>query len=272
MKAIYNSRVLPLEKIGLEIHNRAFCYGDGLFETIVTGPERINMVRYHVDRLTRASRILNIEIPFDAQLLEKMIAQLISANELAGNVRLRLQLWRNPGGLYEPEQGTSSFLLTASPSQYSFYGSIDQIGISKNARVVHHPLSFAKTMSALPYVMAGMEKKETGMDELIITNGQDVVAECIYSNLFWLKNGTFYTPSLKTGCIAGTMRAYLLETLADQGQKLLEVEARPRELKEADSVFLTNAAGIRWVRQFEDIAYADPADSVQSLIKLPRQP
>ena len=272
MKAIYNSWVLPLKKIGLEIQNRAFCYGDGLFETIVTGPERINLLPYHTDRLTRACKILNIEIPSDIQRLEKMIGELISVNELSGDVRAKIQIWRKPGGLYEPEESTSSYLLTVSPTDYPFYSSIDQIGVSKNAKLVYHQLSFAKTISALPYVMAGMEKKERGMDELIITNGEGKVAECISSNLFWLKDAQLCTPSLKTGCVAGTMRAYLLETLSNQGQKLLETKVAPGELKVADSVFLTNAAGIRWVRQFEDKAYANPAEYIQPLIKQPLQP
>jgi len=269
MKAIYNSRILPLEKISLEIHNRAFCYGDGLFETIVTGPERISLTHYHMARLTKASALLHIQIPFEAELLEKMMEQLKKVNKTEGECRFRLQVWRSSGGLYEPIQNSSEFLLTCDATSYPFYGSIDSLGISKNAKVTHHKLSFAKTMSAMIYVVAGLERKQTDYDDLIITNGQDQVAESISSNIFWLKDDIVYTPALASGCVEGTMRCFLIESLSEQGRSVEEVMASKEVLTDADAIFLSNAAGIRWVKQFEGKKYENPAEYLRSHITPP---
>ena len=65
-------------------------------------------------------------------------------------------------------------------------------------------------MSALPYVMAGIEKQNRGLDDLIILSTKDHVSECIASNIFWLRKGTIYTPSLRSGCIEGIRRAQLI--------------------------------------------------------------
>lgn len=269
MKAIYNSRVLPLEKIGLENHNRAFCYGDGLFETIVTGPERINLTHYHMARLAKACALLHIEISFDAQLLEKMMEQLRIENQIGGDCRFRLQVWRSSGGLYEPLEKGCEFLLTAEATSYPFYGSIDLLGISEKAKVTHYELSFAKTMSSMPYVVAGLERRHSEFDDLIITNEQGEIAEAIVSNIFWITDDQWYTPALSTGCIQGTMREYLMDRPNNQ---VSMVHANTEALREADSIFLTNAAGIRWVRKFDRQTYQDPAGYIQPYFTQPQLP
>ena len=260
MKAIYNSRILPLEEINLEIHNRAFCYGDGLFETIVTGPDRINLTHYHTARLAKACALLHIEIPIDAQMLGKMMKELRKANQVKGNCRFRLQVWRDSGGLYEPLNTSASYLLTCDATTYPFYGSIDCLGVSENARVTYHQLSFAKTMSAMPYVVAGLERKQSAYDDLIITNEKGDLAEAIVSNLFCMKDGKFYTPHSASGCIEGTMRAYLLEKMKDQAE---QVNLSIDDLKNADAIFLTNAAGIRWVKEFQGKGHQNPGEHLQ---------
>ena len=259
MKAIYNSRILPIEKIGLETHNRAFCYGDGLFETIVTGPDRINLVPLHAARLTKACSILDIEIPFDGKLLAQMLNELKVANALTGQLRFRVQLWREPGGLYQPEKQKAQYLITVSPTDRPFYSSIAQLGVSHRTHVCHHVLSFAKTMSAMPYVLAGLERKGSGYDDLVITDSQGHIAECIVSNIFWTKGGKVYTPSTATGCVDGVMRQYLIAQFTKVGKVVEEVMASANVLEEADAVFLTNASGVQWVTAFgEHKQYVKP--------------
>jgi branched-subunit amino acid aminotransferase/4-amino-4-deoxychorismate lyase len=56
------------------------------------------------------------------------------------------------------------------------------------------------------------------------------------ANVFWETDGKLFTPSLKTGCLPGTTREYVLENVECE-----EVEASIEELKEADRIFLTSA-------------------------------
>ena len=266
MKAIYNSRILPLEKIGLEIHNRAFCYGDGLFETIVTGPDRINLVPLHAVRLSKACGLLDIEIPFDAKLLAQMLNELQQANHLEGQMRFRVQLWRATGGLYQPEEREAQFLITVSSTNRPFYSRVETLGVSQDSHVNPHRLSFAKTMSAMPYVLAGLERKRSSFNDLVITDSHGHIAECIVSNIFWRQGDTVFTPSLESGCIDGVMRQYLMTEFEKANKAVKEVLSPVRVLAEADSVFLTNASGIQWVAGFDDLAkYADPKALISTL-------
>jgi len=67
-------------------------------------------------------------------------------------------------------------------------------------------VSAFKTLNALPYVLAGNYRKQLGVDEVILLDTHGHLAECVASNLFWLKDGMLYTPSLNTGCIGGIIR------------------------------------------------------------------
>ena len=67
------------------------------------------------------------------------------------------------------------------------------------------------------------------------------------SNIFWLKVGTFYTPSLSTGCLPGTTREFVLENV-----ECREVEVGIDELNNADAIFLTSAGlGVTQVAEYE---------------------
>lgn len=273
MKAIYNSRILPEEEITLQIRNRAFCYGDGLFETIVTGPDRINLLAYHVIRLRQGCEVLGMELPFTEQQLEEYVESLKMTNGLAGTVRIRAQVWRDTGGLYEPTEDKSSFVITVAETSYPFFGTIERLSVSEKARLNFHALSFAKTMSAMPYVLAGVERKQSSYDELIITDMNGNIAECVASNIFWVKKNTVYTPDLKTGCIRGTLRDFLIQSFKSADIIVNEVMEPVESVTEADHVFLSNASGIRWVKHFEDKArFSNPEGLLKSILTLPQQP
>ncbi|KYG79038.1 hypothetical protein AWN68_05235 [Roseivirga echinicomitans] len=248
----------------LDTKNRAFCYGDGLFETIVTGPNRINLTDFHFERLIRACKVLDLDSPpFSNQELNNMISQLADINQLNGDLRTRLQVWREEGGLYGPQQSVSSFLLQVAITTKPAFAEGGSIGISTTSKVSQTAISFAKTMSALPYVLAGIEMQQKKLDEIILLDDQGNLAETHSSNLFWIEGDEIFTPSLKTGCIQGIMRRFILEKL-----EVAEVMSKPERLIQADSVFCSNASGIRYFNSFENKKYSNPEEKLKKLLKL----
>lgn len=273
MKAIYNSRILPEKEIELQIRNRAFCYGDGLFETIVTGPERINLLDLHIARLNQACTVLDLKIPFDKPALERQIYALKIANNLSGQLRTRVQVWREEGGLYEPTENTCDYLITIAETNTPFYRKLNRLSVSHKAKVSWHALSFAKTMSALPYVLAGLERKQSIYDDLVITDGAGNIAECVISNIFWVVKGQIFTPDLNSGCVNGTMRQHLITQFNNAGKPVNEVLLPIESLYEAENVFICNASGIQWAGHFEDkVGFTDPKDLLEKAAILPLQP
>src|SRR5690606_1335213 len=122
-------------------------------------------------------------------------------------------------------------------------------------RLSYSALSSLKTCSALPYVLAGIEKKSRNLDEILILDGQNRLAECSSSNLFWLKNGNIYTPSLESGCIAGVMRRHILHQARQSRIEIQEVLENPETLLTADQVFCCNVTGVYLFEKFEQTRF-----------------
>lgn len=277
MKAIFNSREIDTSKPLIFSSNRAFCYGDGLFETIVTGQGRIDLLKFHLQRLTKGCHALGIELPslLSEAYIRASIAQLSELNGLKDPIRAKLIVWRNVGGLYSPENDSSSFYLECKESQKPMIQGQEKIGFCNSFHNQYSPISFVKTTNALHYVMAGKEMKAQKWDDIILTDVKGNVSETHISNLFWYKKDKFYTPSLSTGCVEGVMRNYLIKGLRNLGQQVQEVETTPSELKEAELLFSTNASGISIFKSLinnEGLAFQPPNPELLSLFKQLLQP
>lgn len=274
MKAIFNSRIIEASDYLIKTSNRSFCYGDGLFETIVTGVGRINLIEKHIQRLTRGCKVLGMEFPsaLEPKSLEAMIRNLQEQNGIDGNTRTKVIVWRNTGGLYTPNLSGTSFLIEIKASSGSLLQCIDKVDISDHIHTQLSPISFAKTTNALIYVMAGLEKKERELDEIILTDSNRNLAETHISNLFWLEDGAVYTPSLSTGCIEGIMRNTLIDLLKKNNVPVYEISKPKDVLKNASSVFSTNASGIKYFRRVGDWHYESPEKLLSPVIKQLQQP
>lgn len=272
MKAIYNSRIIDQEDIQISTNNRAFCYGDGLFETIVTGPNRINLIDEHIDRLKADCDVLRLEFPKEIEVdFNSWIDQLSQLNGLTGDVRIKINVWRKEGGLYTPTNHNCEYLITAKDSTTPIFRSKRLIGIAKtvsNQLSIHSKI---KSINSLNYILAGIEKNERDLNEIIILDNEGHLSETHIGNLFWIKNGRFYTPSIETGCIKGIMRGFLIQYLDDAVEV---VKAKPQSLFNADCIFSSNASGIEYYDFLEEtnLELSSPRKFLDSLIKRLQQP
>ncbi|MBO3698425.1 aminotransferase class IV [Roseivirga sp. E12] len=274
MKAIFNSRIIETSDYLIKTSNRSFCYGDGLFETIVTGAKRINLVEKHLLRLKRGCKVLGIDFPLSLELdsFTKMVKELQDLNGIYGDIRTKVVLWRDTGGLYTPELSNSSFFIEIKPVKAPIFEDIEKTGFSKKIHTHYSPISFAKTTNALIYVLAGLEKNTRQLGEIILTDVHGHLSETHIANLFWIKGDSVFTPSLSCGCIEGIMRNALIELFLKSHIKFQEVSETKETLVNADSVFSTNASGIKYFKTIDTLTYGSPEELLDPIIKQLQQP
>lgn len=253
MNLVYNFSVAEQDSSVVPWHNRAFQYGDGLFETIIYRNGKVYFLPDHVERLTQGVRALAMQLPegLTVQYLERVIPELARQNGLKETARIRLQVWRKPGGLYTPAEQQTDFCITTLPVDVESYAIKENVRFFEDVRLSYSTLSAFKTCSALPYVLAGIHKQRTQADDVILLDVHGHVAECMASNLFWLKNNTLYTPSLASGCVGGVMRRQILHYAAQLHLPVKEGLFSREELLSADAVFCCNVAGIQSIRRIE---------------------
>ncbi|MBD2702229.1 aminotransferase class IV [Spirosoma sp. BT702] len=256
MFLVYNSDVLYENDFRLSIHDRAFQYGDGLFETIRYEQRTVWFWPDHFARLTAGMAGLGLQAPdnFTADAVYQCITELVSVNSLTDQAaRIKIQVWRQAGGLYTPITSKANVLITVRSSLPFSVTDKAQIGIYDTFRLSSSPVSAFKTLSALPYVLAGVYRSKNSLDDVILLDTSGFLAECLASNLFWYTNQTLFTPSLQTGCINGIIRRQLLRFAPELGISLTEGLYLPDVLTQADVVFCTNVMGIQWLRNINGL-------------------
>lgn len=259
----YNGKLFADSKALLSIENRAFRYGDGLFETMLWSKGQIRLLQYHVDRLQKGMQMLQLEghQRFDAAKLTELSAALLAKNELSDKIcRLRLQVFRAGGGLYSPVNNHADYLLEAIPLEESVQINTQRTGLSIDVYPDHfkavNGLSNLKSTNSLVFVLAGLYRKQKGLDEVILLNQEGMICESISANIFVSYQKQLFTPALSEGCVAGTMRRAVLELAEKEGISITEAQIDPQILEEADEVFLTNAIrGVQWVMGYRKKRY-----------------
>ena len=256
MFLVYNSDTLAEIDFQISTNDRAFRYGDGVFETIRYERNQVWFWPDHYARLTAGMKALHLSLPtgVNEATVHQLIINLLAANHLTGQpARLKIQVWRQAGGLYTPTNNHANLLITAQPGHPFSVTERAKVGIYKDTRLTYSPYSPFKTLSSLPYVMAGIVKTERGLDDVILLNASPAayLAECQASNLFWFDEGVLYTPAIETGCVDGIMRQHILRIAASVGQPVNVGFHKPDRLSDAEAVFACNVSGIHWIRSIE---------------------
>ena len=242
--------------------NRAFRYGDALFETIRCIQQVPQFFEDHYRRLLRGMTLLKMQINSlpPREKLAETIAQLISKNRIYGDCRIRLSVFRSDGGLYTPASNKAEYLIEASALTTQGYELNTKgllTGLFINERKSPGSLNAFKSANSLLFVLAGLEKQAHNWQDILICNDKGYIIEGLSSNLFWVKDEKVYTPLRASGCVEGVMRKQILHLLRANGYRLEEVPGATREdLFAAEELFLTNAIqGIQWIVGFEDKRY-----------------
>lgn len=267
----YNGGFIDADTITLSLADRAFQYGDSVFESMKFANGRINFWEDHYFRLMSSMRILRMEIPmnFSPEYLEEQVRATLAENKLSEKTaRVRLQVIRKEGGLYTPNSNDVNFLISVNEMEQSTY-SLNETGLEVDLFKDYYKqkglLSNVKSGSAVLYAVASIFKKENNLDECLLLNDDKMVAEAISANVFVVKGKEVFTPPLTDGCLKGVMRKQVLEILPKMGYEVTEKSISPFDLQKADELFLTNASkGIQWVEKYRKKTFL--SDVSQELI------
>jgi branched-subunit amino acid aminotransferase/4-amino-4-deoxychorismate lyase len=254
-------------------NNRAFRYGDGLFETIRIVGGKIRFLDKHLARLLSSMDLLKMQVPdfFNASFFEEKIGELLVKNKITEGGRVRLTIFRNEGALYEPETNKVSYLLEAAPFDHNLYTLNEEglvVDLYNEFKKPLNRMSCIKSNNSLVYVMAGIFKNENKLDDCILLNERFNITEAISSNLFAVKNGVLYTAPIAEGCLDGVMRSEIIHIAKENRIAVYEVTMAMNVMLNSDEIFLTNAIrGLRWVGTYRAKRYSNKmAEKLVSLL------
>jgi len=235
-------------KSSLDLINRAFLFGDSVFETIKIVNNKICFWEDHYLRLMSSLRIIRIEIPiqYTPEYFEDQILKTISRVSINFSGRVRLSIFRSGEGLYTPKSMEPTFIIHCFQQDKLFFeiesSSSYKVDLFKDYYVNDNLLSNLKTNNKIINVLAAIYSKENEIDNCIILNSKKNVVEFLNGNLFLIKDNTIKTPPLSSGCLRGVMRKKIIDYIKFFDKlSLKEIDISPFELLSADEIWVTNS-------------------------------
>jgi len=208
----------------------------------------------HLDRMHAGAKAFHLKIPegFTHDFIQRHIILLSAQNKLKEG-RVKILLWRKPGGLFSPESEEADCMILLK-EWHSSPAEKQKVTFSAE-RKSYSALSRYKLLSSALYIMAGIGKKEKKSDDVIILNHNNEVVECLSSNIFWEKDSQLFTPSLETGCIEGVMRKQIIDKLKENKISVKEGHYSIENLLDAEFVFTSNVGGLSSIITIENSVF-----------------
>ena len=248
-----------IDQTNLSFSNRAFLYGDSVFETIKVVKNKVLFWEEHYLRLMSSMRILKIEIPneFTPDYLESQIKKTISSISELFTGRVRLTVFREGEGLYLPKSNQASFVINSFQNEvFSFETKFKtyKVDIYKDYLIQSNLLSNLKTSNRLINVIGSIYAQENGLDNCILLNENKLVTEFLNGNIFLVKDNVVKTPPINSGCLNGVMRNKIIELINKIPLlEIFEKDFSAYEIISSQEVWVSNSiSGIIPVSQYRN--------------------
>lgn len=232
-----NGRFVRADRAAVSVADRGFRFGDGVFETMRIARGVPYQWEAHVARLEAGLQAIGIASP---DIDWAMHARALLRKNKAIDGTLRLAITRGAGSrgyqAYPPGMPVH-WVMEYHPSlplpDHAF-----RLFLSAVAKIprVCLPVN-SKLAQGLNSTLALQEAITQDCHEALQLTVDGLLCEAASANLFWWKNGALHTPSLETGCLAGTTREAVIR-LSLWPVKL--VAEGLSSLESAKAVFLTN--------------------------------
>ena len=249
----YNGNIITSKELHLSNENRAFKYGDGVFETVKIQNRKIIFWEDHYFRLMASMRMLRMKIPmeFTLEFLEEQILEVVKTVDASNILRARLTVYRKDGGLYAPKTNEVDFIIDVKEVDLTIKETY-RVDLFKDFYNYSGLLSTVKTTNRMLNTKASVYAQENDLNNCILLNERKNVVEVTNGNIFLVKGNVVKTPALTEGCIKGVARKKIIEII--EKSELFSIEETtisPFEIQKADEVFITNAIiGIQTVTNY----------------------
>lgn len=185
----------------------------------------------HFYRLERSFQIQGIQIPMNFSVFENQTAELVRINQKAeGNLKF---VYVGNGHQYE---WAFFFIPHSYPSDddYKFGVKVDLLQAERNnpnAKVIQQSVRDS----------ANQKIAENKIYEVLLTDNEGIITEGSRSNVFFVKDDTFYTAP-ESKILVGITRKKVIKCLDQLHLQVIETGIHSNEISDFDALFLTGTS------------------------------
>lgn len=242
---IYHNGIFVDEKEAVvPVTDRAYLYGEGLFETMKAFQGRVPFLPEHLDRFFQSLPLLDFQLPLSREELEHAVYRTLRQNHLR-DAYLRMQLSRENEGFGNLRASGRYHLVIVAQELNSETEKLRAGGMAAvlfpDWVVRPHPFSMVKATHYAVNLRAKAFARQCEVHEVLLADARGQLVEGASSNLFVFTGDTWVTPPLNQGALPGVMRRVLLGLMMAEGIPFEEGSITPQALARAPEAILTNA-------------------------------
>lgn len=237
-------------------------YGMGVFEGVrayrAEKGTAIFRLAEHTERLFESAHIMNMTIPYSVETLDDAQCKVVSENKLE-SAYIRPMCFYGSEGMGLRADNLKVHVMVAAWEWGAYLGKENLekgIRIRKSTFIKNdsHPAMYLAKANGnyINSMLALDEALKHGYDEALLLDSKGNVAEGSGENIFMVKDGVLYTPTL-VASLNGITRNTIFSLAKDAGHDVVETTIKIEQLYDADEVFFTGtAAEVTPIREIDD--------------------
>lgn len=239
--AYVNNKIVPKNEAEIELEDRGYQFGDGVYEVIGVFNFSPFKVQEHLERLFESAKKVKLNIGYSIEQLTNMILELKEKNNLEKGL-IYIQATRGVAVRNHsfPKEEVPSTLIAYTitsdrPSSAIYKAGVSTI-ITEDIRWLRCDI---KTLNLLPNVLAKQEAVENNAFESILYRDDETITEGSSTNVFVVKNDVIYTHPANNLILNGITRQTIIEICKDLNLEIKEITFSKSFLLNADEVFIS---------------------------------
>ena len=247
MLVYIDGEFLPQEDAKISVFDHGLLYGDGVFEGIRSYQGRVFKLDEHLQRLYDSAKAIMLQIPISIEDMEEAVLETLRRNQLH-DAYIRLVVTRGVGDLgLDPDKCPvpTIFIIADKITLYppNFYeDGLEIITVSVRRNYAEAISPRIKSLNYLNNILAKIEGKQAGVEEVLMLNAEGYVVECSGDNIFFLKDNVIVTPPTHLGILEGVTRNTVIDLARELGITVEEKVFTRHDLYTAEECFLTGTA------------------------------
>ncbi|HSX23698.1 MAG TPA: aminotransferase class IV [Candidatus Saccharimonadales bacterium] len=264
MLVYLNGHLIDDKKATVPIRDAGLLYGHGVYESFRTFAGKTKLLQEHLERLKESAEALFIPFSYSFDELETAVKQLIEARqkeEPGHEFRIRMTLTAGNTDIRTASEASPLLFITAKRLSSEPMQPLNM----RSFRMVRQ-VPEVKTTAMLAAILGQHHALSKQADEALLTDGNDMVHESSFSNIYLIKNGVLLIPN--SGALKGITQALIRQLAKD----VLPIKSKPLSLNDfykADEVFTSGSVrGIVAVRMIDGHSLQAPGSYTQEIQKL----
>lgn len=210
----YNGEYAPLGELKAPVMDRAYYFGDGVYDVTTYVNGRFFAMDDHYDRFVNSCRMIDIEPSWSKEELSAIFTELVRLTEPEGDALIYFQASRGTALRdHKYVDMTPNLMAYCKPlKRVDMYGYVKM----RTEEDIRFEMCNVKTLNLLPNVLAAQRAKREDCYETVF-HRKETVTEGSHSSVVIISDGKIVIPPLSNHILPSVTRKYVLRICEEKG-------------------------------------------------------